>query len=44
MDCAGDLDPHPEVADADAALGGQRVVYVRFAPKEPTLTMNVRGE
>ena len=23
---------------------GKRAVYVRFAPKEPTLTMNVRGE
>ena len=23
---------------------GKRVVYVRFTPKEPTLTMNVRGE
>ncbi len=22
---------------------GKRVVYVRFAPKEPALTMNVRG-
>ena len=23
---------------------GKRVVYVRFAPKEPTLTVNVKGE
>ena len=23
---------------------GKRVVYVRFVPKEPTLTVNVKGE
>lgn len=23
---------------------GKRAVYVRFAPKEPTLTVNVKGE